>query len=445
MRVYLAMTFTEEQVAALAPDASSLKSGKDLGIAGKWQLTGISTRALWGNCQGSGKLPYQAQIDLHNLAFKCTCPSRKFPCKHGLGLLFLYARQPASFTNQPEPDWVDDWLKKRTEKVEKKNDQKDKPVDAEAQAKRAEARNKKINDGIEDLQFWIKDLIRNGLLNIPENAYDFWKAPVKRMIDFQAPGLAGLVKNLGTINYYKETWKYQLLYQLLKIYTLSESYKHIEELPPDIVFEVKTLIGFNQTKEEVFAQKGTHDKWIVLCRSYTEEDQLTIERNWLYGTNTGKYAFILQFITTNQVPEINLMPGTTVDAELVFYKGAIPYRALIKQQNNVNSNILANGLPSFNAVFENFSTVISSNPFYDKVPAIINDVRFIKHNEWYLADNSGFVMPVNSSDNMAFKILAITGGNSFTISALVNETEVEPLAIWANNKFYSIASNGVQK
>jgi hypothetical protein len=439
------MTFTEEQVAALAPDASSLKSGKDLGIAGKWQLTGISTRALWGNCQGSGKLPYQAQIDLHNLAFKCTCPSRKFPCKHGLGLLFLYARQPASFTNQPEPDWVDDWLKKRTEKVEKKNDQKDKPVDAEAQAKRAEARNKKINDGIEDLQFWIKDLIRNGLLNIPENAYDFWKAPVKRMIDFQAPGLAGLVKNLGTINYYKETWKYQLLYQLLKIYTLSESYKHIEELPPDIVFEVKTLIGFNQTKEEVFAQKGTHDKWIVLCRSYTEEDQLTIERNWLYGTNTGKYAFILQFITTNQVPEINLMPGTTVDAELVFYKGAIPYRALIKQQNNVNSNIPANGLPSFNAVFENFSTVISSNPFYDKVPAIINDVRFIKHNEWYLADNSGFVMPVNSSDNMAFKILAITGGNSFTISALVNETEVEPLAIWANNKFYSIASNGVQK
>lgn len=445
MLVYLDMTFTEEQVTALAPDASSLKSGKDLGVAGKWHLTGISPRALWGNCQGSGSLPYQAQVDLLSLAFKCTCPSRKFPCKHGLGLLFLYVRQPTAFCTQTEPDWVEDWLKKRTEKADKKNDQKEKPVDAELQAKRTEARNKKINDGIDDIQFWIKDLVRNGLITIPENAYGFWQSSAKRMIDAQAPGLAGLVKNLGAINYYNETWKYQLLHQLLKIYMLSESYKHIDELPEELVAEVKTLIGFTQTKEELFTQPGTPDKWIVLCRTYTEQDQLTIERNWLYGTNTGKYALFLQFIAANQIPEINLIPGTTIDAVLVFYKGALPYRALIKQHNNVLGNLTAPGLPSFTAALENYSNVISNNPFYDKVPTIINDVRFIKTDEWCLVDNRGFAMPVNSSDDMALNILAITGGTSFTISALINNAEVEPLALWTNNKFYSIASNGIQR
>ena len=43
-------------------------------------------------------------------AFRCSCPSRKFPCKHGLGLLLLLADQPALFKQQEPPAWVADWL-----------------------------------------------------------------------------------------------------------------------------------------------------------------------------------------------------------------------------------------------------------------------------------------------------------------------------------------------
>lgn len=32
--------------------------------------------AVWGLCQGSGKDPYQTQIDLIGPAFRCSCPSR---------------------------------------------------------------------------------------------------------------------------------------------------------------------------------------------------------------------------------------------------------------------------------------------------------------------------------------------------------------------------------
>ncbi|MGB8191873.1 MAG: SWIM zinc finger family protein, partial [Chitinophagaceae bacterium] len=81
------MNLSEEQILALAPDESSKKSGKELSNASKWVSKGANETALWGECKGSGSKPYQTQVDLANIAFKCSCPSRKFPCKHGLGLL----------------------------------------------------------------------------------------------------------------------------------------------------------------------------------------------------------------------------------------------------------------------------------------------------------------------------------------------------------------------
>ena len=114
------LNLTEEQIIQLAPDAASVKAGKGLATKTKWVLLEHSDRAIWGHCQGSGKTPYQTVVDTKNVAFKCSCPSRKFPCKHGLGLLFLYAAQTDLFKEADEPDWVTAWLSKREEKAEKK-------------------------------------------------------------------------------------------------------------------------------------------------------------------------------------------------------------------------------------------------------------------------------------------------------------------------------------
>ena len=94
------LQFSEEQILALAPDESSKKSGKELSSPAKWVSKGVNELALWGECQGSGSKPYQTQVDVINIAFKCSCPSRKFPCKHGIGLLLLYARKKSDFTNK---------------------------------------------------------------------------------------------------------------------------------------------------------------------------------------------------------------------------------------------------------------------------------------------------------------------------------------------------------
>ena len=61
---YSTMNWSEEQVLALSPDASSTKSGKDLARHEKWQTLAIDTKALWGEIKGSGSTPYRTQIAL---------------------------------------------------------------------------------------------------------------------------------------------------------------------------------------------------------------------------------------------------------------------------------------------------------------------------------------------------------------------------------------------
>ena len=104
------MPFTSEQALALAPDSSSAASGRKLANTGQWKSLGRNADALWGECKGSGKDPYKVEVDLATLSVKCSCPSRKFPCKHGLGLMLIFAAKASDVAEAEPPSWVADWL-----------------------------------------------------------------------------------------------------------------------------------------------------------------------------------------------------------------------------------------------------------------------------------------------------------------------------------------------
>src|SRR5918999_3931985 len=110
------MAWSVDAVESLAPDAASVRAGQKLASPGPWSGTGHDERLVWGLCQGSGKQPYQAQVDLQGPAFKCSCPSRKFPCKPCLGLLLLWVGGgvPAG----EAPDRGGGWVAEREQRVE---------------------------------------------------------------------------------------------------------------------------------------------------------------------------------------------------------------------------------------------------------------------------------------------------------------------------------------
>ena len=88
----MAERWDRARVLALAPDAPSQRAAQSLASGRSWPLTGAAEPgALWGECRGSAATPYRTVVDLAGPAYRCSCPSRKFPCKHVLALLLLWA------------------------------------------------------------------------------------------------------------------------------------------------------------------------------------------------------------------------------------------------------------------------------------------------------------------------------------------------------------------
>ncbi|MDP4262229.1 MAG: SWIM zinc finger family protein [Bacteroidota bacterium] len=432
----LLLNLSEEQILTLAPDESSKKSGKDLANSAKWVSKGANEQSLWGECQGSGSKPYQTQVDIANMAFKCSCPSRKFPCKHGLGLLLLFAREKNSFTVSTAPAWVTEWLNKRSERQEKQAEKNDKPADEAAQAKRQQARQSKVNDGIEELNTWLKDIVRNGIISIPEKGPAFFANMVRRLVDAQAPGLAGMVRILGETNFYTEGWPTRFMDQLMRIYLVTEGFKNSESLDESLKQDIRTSIGFAQNQDELKKQTGITDTWLVLGKQSSEVDSITTERYWLYGTQSDSYALLLQFIVRGQGVQFNLTPGMFVRAELVFFSSALPLRALIKQQIAVEPVSRVNKFDNWQKVIETETELNSRLPFRNERPYIVHQLKPVPYNkEWWLIDVDNRIMQVDNEFKNIWKLLSLSGGQAMDMAVIAKENRYEPIGVWQGDEY----------
>ncbi len=87
------MTLTEQTILLQAPNPAAAENGRKLSKKGSFSaLHKTADETLyWGECAGSGKNPYHVSIDWSDPTApvcRCSCPSRQFPCKHALGLMF---------------------------------------------------------------------------------------------------------------------------------------------------------------------------------------------------------------------------------------------------------------------------------------------------------------------------------------------------------------------
>lgn len=91
-----------------APDEVSKTNARALAKPAKWTSLGAfdsdEGEVIWGEIKGSSGL-YHTRVEVEEPAFRCTCPSRKLPCKHALALLLLRATD-ASVFRAPPPEWA---------------------------------------------------------------------------------------------------------------------------------------------------------------------------------------------------------------------------------------------------------------------------------------------------------------------------------------------------
>ncbi|QMU79258.1 SWIM zinc finger family protein [Streptacidiphilus sp. PB12-B1b] len=440
--------WTPEHVLSLAPDAASRKAASKLSSPGPWSGTGSDHTALWGRCQGSGGTPYRTVVDLAGPAYQCSCPSRKFPCKHGLGLLLLWA---AHGTGQaPTPDWATEWLDARREKDRQKAERSAEqaagtaaPDDAAqlAASKRLARRAERVAAGAAELQSRLADQLRGGLADAPGHGPSAWSDVAARMIDAQAPGLAARARELGLVPASGPGWPGRLLEEYGLLHLLACGYRRVDALPEPLAATVRARVGFTSDTAEVLRGPRVRDRWLVLGSSDSTDDRLTTRRIWLRGSGSGQPALLLSFGRPGTAPDLALPTGLLIDAELAYHPGARPLRAALGTRFSAPAAPPADeavppGL-SLDAALDAYGQALGDDPWLQSWPVVLERVVPLPGAlGWELADHNGptpTAIPVDrrgTPDSGLWRLAAASGGRPLTVFGECGHRGFTPITAW---------------
>lgn len=443
------LTFTEEQIAQLAPDASSLKAGRDLANEKKWPDLHYNHRVIWGLAQGSGSQPYRTQVDQGSLGYNCNCPSRKFPCKHALGLLFLFVRRPDLFKqSNGEPDWVEKWMNTREEKVEKAKAERLHPAikDVKSKAKRENVRQELVKAGAAELELLLRDVLRAGLLNLPARGHGFFEQAAARMVDQQAGGLAQMLRQFTKINFGTgQAWHSEALEQVVQIWQVLQAFKNIDDLPELLRDDVRSLIGWAPKQEELLSDQQAlrvKDHWLILGRHSQVENKITVVRFYLWGCQSGQSALLLDFIAPGTAPKYIFAAGMTLEATLVFFPSQRPFRALLEADSKTQMSLPESKqeLSNWKAAQTALAKDLARYPWAESDVTLLQSLQLIPSEErWYLQDQAGALMPLHPdfSEQQRWLMLAITGGHACLTGVLRKRDAIIPLGVLVEGQYKS--------
>lgn len=422
----------------MAPDGSSLQAGRGLAQPGKWKGLGASDRAWWGECQGSGKDPYRTCVEPSAPAYKCSCPSRKFPCKHSLGLMLLVAGGKAAFPESAPPAWVEEWLASREKRDQKKQERQEKKAeteaDPEAREKRERQRKERMSGGLRDLNLWLGDILRGGLSELERKAPEYWEQAAARLVDAQAPGLVALIDGMRRQVAGRERgWPERVLHLMGRTKLVIEGFARFDGLPEVTQADLRAILGWPLDKSDFLARSpGFADTWEVLASTITDKENLREQRTYLRGRETRRQALILNFAYGNQPFEAGFAPGMAFRGTVVFYPSGYPLRAILKERAAEACGMaLPAGFPDFQAALAAHAEAVAGNPFNFRFPMAVASLRPHRTGDrLYLRDAAGCDLPVAEAFAQDWQLVSQSGGLPLTVFGEWAEGAFLPLACW---------------
>ncbi|MEM7604558.1 MAG: SWIM zinc finger family protein [Myxococcota bacterium] len=245
------MSIDEAFVDSAAPNAAALTKARKLARGGKLlaRHQDADGTLIFGECAGSGKQAYRPSADFQdpsNPVYRCTCPSRQFPCKHTLALLYAFASGEA-FTVADVPE---DIAAKRAKQVARAENRKARAAKPKKVNKRALA--KKIDaqlDGLATLETLLHDLMRSGLGAITAKTAAVLEKQAKQLGDAYLPGAQYAVRQLagalGADENPEAAYDHAIA-QLLRIATLCKrgvTYLEARKADPELTPDTRTPIA----------------------------------------------------------------------------------------------------------------------------------------------------------------------------------------------------------
>lgn len=434
------LTLSKAQVMALISDAAALAASQRLARLSYWRGLGHSAGALWGECQG--RAPYRTQVALADLSTQCSCPSRRAPCKHALGLLLLAADSGARVPESPEPEWVEAWHARRSKRATHG------PVDIEAQVKRAQRRHENILSGLDQLDVWLTDIVRQGLARLQRESYSFWDTQARRLVDAQAPGLAGRVRAMAERVGASDTWPQRILDDLGELALLSHAYRRIDQLDPLLAADLRRRIGITRDQRDVLSHGDlVEDEWHVLCDVIDENEHVRSQRAWLRGVRSKRSALVLQFTPLGMRLESPLVAGTKLEATLAFWPSAAPQRALIVERAAPPQPLTTTPAgDDIATALAGYAELLGRSPWAGSSLTVLSEVLPLPaagSDPFVLIDRTGLAMPLRGREHDI--LLALSGGHPLTVAGEWDGHALSPRTAWAEGRLVALVPGGADE
>jgi hypothetical protein len=469
-----------DHVLALAPSTSAATAARALAVPSSWRGTGADEQGVWGLCIGSGAEPYQTVVELGGPSFRCSCPSRRVPCKHALALLLLWAG--GHVAAGPRPAFAAEWLARlaasrapgsssapASSAPAAREADPDPPLDDEVAGaaasggaragrasetheqpprpdagkdKRAAERAARMAIGLAELDRWLADCLRGGLTAPALARYGTWDEVAARLVDSQVPGVANRLKRICELVGRRPGWHEAVLAEMGVLHLLAVAGRRLAELPPDLADSGRTSLGLSIRQADVLAIAPQTETWLVCGRSDTLEDRIVVRRTWLRGVDSGDWALVLSFAAYGQSLSDDVSVGSTVEADVHRYPGRRELRAIIgtvhaqvPRSSGVASTSLAGACDEVGAA-------LGEVPWLERWPVTVLAAPTLRGGRWVLADHTGSLPLATDAETGLMVMVAASRGAAVPVTAEWTAAGLIPLAVHLPDRSIDLGPRG---
>jgi len=266
----------------------------------------------------------------------------------------------------------------------------------------------------------------------------------KRMVDAKASGLATRLESLPAriFSLPEAIRPTAVIRELGQLHLLAEAYRRQNEsddlLSSGLKASVRQTIGWSLTREALLADSDAlrvKATWrVIAALSEVQADRLRRLETWLWREGGGEgphFALLIDFVpvSTGAVSS-GFGVGDRVQAELVFYPGAVPLRAQIAQSSSgaaFSDEALELPEQGLNEAYRGYEQAMLREPWLDTWVLSARNVRVRRHGErLFLCD---------SDENAASLVLPLKTPQSLFASPLLSIDKLDAVGLWDGYSF----------
>ncbi|MEV2244837.1 hypothetical protein [Streptomyces sp. NPDC049970] len=314
-----------------------------------------------------------------------------------------------------------------------------------AAERRADRRAERITGGARELEQRLADLLRGGLASAERSDHTLWEETAARMVDAQAPGLAGRVRELGSVPASGPGWPARLLEECALLHLLDTAWIGLDGLPAPLAATVRTRVGLTASAEG----PAVRDRWLVLAQHDAPDGRIVTRRIWLYGGESGQTALLLSFGAAGRAPALSLPAGSVIDAEVTPYPGGGRLRAELGQRFGDPAPAASPPVGGTTAdAVAAYGRALRDDPWLDAWPVVLREVIPAPSGDgWRLISSvDGSALPVAPSAWARpglWRLVAFSGGEPLTVFGECGHRGFEPLAAWFPELSDGIGARGI--